>query len=34
MFFEDFVVGTTDRFGEYTVTEAEVKEFASKYDPQ
>lgn len=34
MFFEDFEVGTTEEFGEYLVTEEEILEFASKYDPQ
>lgn len=34
MFFEDFQVGQSFEFGEYTVTEEEVIEFASKYDPQ
>ena len=34
MFSEDFEVGTTEEFGEYLVTEEEILEFASKYDPQ
>ena len=34
MFFEDCEVGTTEEFGEYLVTEEEILEFASKYDPQ
>jgi acyl dehydratase len=33
-FYEDFEVGTTQEFGEYLVTEEEILEFASKYDPQ
>ncbi|MDY0241051.1 MAG: MaoC family dehydratase [Rhodospirillaceae bacterium] len=33
-FFEDFVVGTKDRFGHYAVSREEVLEFASRYDPQ
>ena len=33
-FFEDFEVGATQEFGEYLVTEEEILEFASKYDPQ
>ncbi|MDG2140600.1 MAG: MaoC family dehydratase [Gammaproteobacteria bacterium] len=33
-YFEDFKVGVTQEFGEYRVTEAEILEFASKYDPQ
>jgi len=32
--FEDFYVGQTDSFGDYLVTEAEIIEFAKKYDPQ
>lgn len=32
--FEDFTVGSTDTFGDYLVTEAEIIEFAKKYDPQ
>lgn len=34
MYFEDYQVGQTSRFGAYEVTESDVKEFASKYDPQ
>ena len=34
MFFEDFQEGQTNQFGQYTVTEGEVLEFAEKYDPQ
>ncbi len=33
-YFEDFVVGETVEFGDYLVTEAEILEFAGKYDPQ
>lgn len=33
-YFEDFRVGETVEFGDYLVTEAEIIEFASKYDPQ
>jgi acyl dehydratase len=33
-YFEDFKVGVTQEFGEYRVTEEEILEFASKYDPQ
>lgn len=33
-YFEDFVVGETDEFGDYLVTEEEILEFARKYDPQ
>ena len=33
-YFEDFEVGVTQEFGEYRVTEEEILEFASKYDPQ
>ncbi len=32
--FESFEVGQVKKFGAYRVTEAEVIEFASKYDPQ
>ncbi|MCP4048766.1 MAG: MaoC family dehydratase [Gammaproteobacteria bacterium] len=32
--FESFEVGQVSKFGAYKVTEAEVIEFASKYDPQ
>ena len=34
MYFEDFQSGQTSQFGDYEVTESEIKEFASKYDPQ
>ena len=34
MYFEDYQVGQTSKFGAYEVTESEVKEFATKYDPQ
>ena len=34
MYFEDYQPGDTSRFGAYQVTESEVIEFASKYDPQ
>jgi acyl dehydratase len=34
MFFEDFEIGTIQEFGDYLVTEEEILEFASKYDPQ
>jgi acyl dehydratase len=33
-YFEDFTVGVTQEFGEYRVTEEEILEFASRYDPQ
>ncbi len=33
-FYEDLVVGSSDRFGAYPVTREEVIAFASKYDPQ
>lgn len=32
--FEDYEVGSLERFGQYDVTREEVIEFASKYDPQ
>ena len=32
--FEQFEIGQTKEFGQYEVTEAEVIEFAGKYDPQ
>ncbi|PCI47631.1 MAG: dehydratase [Alphaproteobacteria bacterium] len=32
--FEDFIVGAKKNFGDYLVTEAEIIEFARKYDPQ
>ena len=34
MYFEDFQPGQTSQFGAYQVTEEEIIEFASKYDPQ
>lgn len=34
MYFEDYQPGDTSRFGAYQVTESEIVEFASKYDPQ
>jgi acyl dehydratase len=34
MYFEDFYPGQTSQFGAYPVTESEIIEFASKYDPQ
>ena len=34
IFFEDLEVGTVETYGAYEVTEAEVIEFAAKYDPQ
>lgn len=34
MYFEDYYPGQTSRFGAYQVTESEIIEFASKYDPQ
>lgn len=34
MYFEDFYIDQTIRFGEYLVTEDEIVDFASKYDPQ
>lgn len=34
MYFEDLRVGDIDEFGRYEVTEAEIVEFAGKYDPQ
>lgn len=34
MYFEDFKVAQTSEFGAYPVSESEIKEFASKYDPQ
>lgn len=33
-YYEDLVVGSTQRFGAYRVTREEVVEFAAKYDPQ
>lgn len=32
--FEDFVPGQVAQFGDYLVTEEEIIEFATKYDPQ
>ena len=32
--FEDFAVGDVSEFGPVTVTEAEIVEFAQRYDPQ
>lgn len=32
--FEDFIIGTEETFGDYLVTEQEIIEFATKYDPQ
>ena len=34
LWFEDFVVGRIDRYGQYAVTREEVLEFATRYDPQ
>jgi acyl dehydratase len=34
MYFEDYQPGQTSQFGAYQVTEEEIKEFASKFDPQ
>lgn len=34
MYFEDVEIGSSEEFGSYQVTEEEVIEFASKYDPQ
>ncbi|MBB6122792.1 MaoC family dehydratase [Sphingobium subterraneum] len=33
-YFEDFEVGSTERFGSHEVTREEVIAFASRYDPQ
>lgn len=33
-YFEDFEIGESQEFGTYHVTEAEIVEFAEKYDPQ
>jgi acyl dehydratase len=33
-FFEDIVVGEVREFGSYEVTEAEIREFGERYDPQ
>jgi acyl dehydratase len=32
--FEDYVAGETFEFGDYLMTEAEIVEFAQRYDPQ
>lgn len=34
MYFEDVEIGSSEEFGNYPVTEEEIIEFASKYDPQ
>ena len=34
IYFEDVVVGESHEFGNYHVTEEEIIEFATKYDPQ
>ncbi|GAC17588.1 MaoC family dehydratase [Paraglaciecola arctica] len=34
MFFEDYQPGQTSQFGVYQVTEEEIIEFATKFDPQ
>jgi len=34
VFFEDFNIGDVEEFGRYEVSEAEIIEFAEKYDPQ
>ncbi len=34
IFFEDLAVGEIREFGSYDVTEAEILEFAERYDPQ
>lgn len=34
LFFEDYTVGRRESFGRYEVTEQEVVDFASRYDPQ
>lgn len=33
-YFEDYPVGETSEFGDYVVTEQEIVEFATRYDPQ
>ena len=33
-YFEDFPVGETLEIGRHTITEAEILEFARRYDPQ
>lgn len=32
--FEDFKAGSSETFGDYLITEKEIIEFATKYDPQ
>jgi acyl dehydratase len=34
LYFEDIAVGDVEEFGTYTLTEAEIVEFAERYDPQ
>ena len=34
IYFDDFVIGQTFELGSVTVTEAEIVEFATRYDPQ
>jgi acyl dehydratase len=34
LYFEDIIVGSTSRFGQYHVTREEVIGFATQYDPQ
>lgn len=34
IFFEDYIVGRRESFGRYEVTEQEVIDFATRYDPQ
>ncbi len=34
IFYEDLSIGDVEEFGEYEVTEAEILDFAAKYDPQ
>lgn len=34
VYFEDYEIGSIERFGHYAVTREEVLEFAGKYDPQ
>jgi acyl dehydratase len=33
-YFEDYIVGETIEYGDYLVTESEIVEFATRYDPQ
>lgn len=33
-FFEDYEIGETAEFGDYPITEQEIIDFASRYDPQ